>query len=166
LGRSAAERFVTIQYPNTKRLLILPWLILLLAGCRGIGTQRFSAFAPSQAQELAASSHTVLDVRCTYVMGRADYSLCENLHMLAPTPKRTKLDATLQVNRVVKGEFAGQLLQLHWLRSPTREQSNTLGIPHGGGYDFGFTNGMQLRLGFDAQSSQGFDRLKILIRHD
>src|SRR4051794_1855345 len=106
---------MSIQCHNTKRLLILPWLILLLAGCRGIGTQRFTAFAPSQAQELAASSHTVLDVRCAHVMGRADYNLCENLHMLAPTPKRTKLDVTLHVEQVVRGEFVDQTLQLHWL---------------------------------------------------
>jgi hypothetical protein len=145
---------------------MLPWLILLLTGCRGIGTQRFTAFAPSQAQGLAASSGTVLDVKCAHVMGRADYSLCENLHMLAPIPKRMKLDVTLQVERVVKGEFVAPTLQFHWLRSPTEEQSKTLGIPYRGGFDLGFTNGMQLRIGFDAHSGQSFDHLKILIRHD
>ena len=86
--------------------------------------------------------------------------------MLAPTPKRTKLDVTLQVEQVVRGEFLDHTLQLHWLRSPTEEQSKMLGIPHGGGYDFGFTNGMPLRIGFDYHSGQSFDRLKILIRHD
>ena len=99
-------------------------------------------------------------------MGRADYSFCENLRMLAPTPKRTKLDVTLQVERVVKGEFVDQTLQLHWLRGPTQEQSETLGIPHRGGFDFVFTNGMPLRIGFDAHSGRNFDHLKILIRPD
>jgi hypothetical protein len=131
-----------------------------------MGTQRFTAFASSQAQELAISSRTVLDIKCAHVMGRADYSLCENLHMLAPIPKRTKLDVTLQVERVVEGEFSDQTLQLHWLRNPTHEQSEMLGIPYRGGFYFGFTNGMPLRIGFDARSDQHFRHLKILIRHN
>ncbi|MDB6032622.1 MAG: hypothetical protein JWM16_2960 [Verrucomicrobiales bacterium] len=155
-----------IRRQKRQALLLLPCLLLLLTGCRGIGTQRFTAFAPSQAQELARFSRTVLDVRCVQVMGRADYSLCENLHMLAPIPKRTKLDVTLQVQQVLKGEFVGERLQLHWLRSPSKQQSGTLRIPYRGGFDFGFTNGMQLRIGFGSHSGQSFEDLKIIIRHD
>src|SRR5262249_40406998 len=101
------------------RRTVLAWLIVLLVGCRGSGTQRFTAFAPSQAHKLAASSHTVLDVKCASVVGRPDYSLCENLQMLAPVPKRTKLDITFQVEQVLKGVFVDQTLECHWLRSPT-----------------------------------------------
>ena len=130
----------------------LTLLIPLLIGCRGMGTQRFTAFAPSQAQELAAASRVVLDARCTHVTLRADYNLWENLHMLAPRPKRWKIDLTLQVERVVRGEFSEQSIQVHWLRDPTPEQSDVLGIAHRGG--FSFTNGMPLRVGFDSYSGE------------
>jgi len=148
--------------PNAKALMALPWLILLLAGCRGVGTQRFTAFAPCQAQVLVTSSRTVLDVRCANLTEWADYSFWENLQMLAPTPKRWKLEMTLQVERVVAGDFGGQTLHLHWLRHPTQEQSETLGIPHRGG----FTNGMPLRIGFDDHSDKHFQHLNLMVRHD
>ena len=159
---------MNIRCPNPERLLILPCLILLLAGCRGIGTQSFTAFTPSQAQELTASSRTVLDVRCTAAMSQADYNLYENLQMLAPMPKRFKLDVTFQVERVVKGEFSEQTLKLHWLRDPTKRQYETLGILRRDGFAAGFvfTNGMPLRIGFDARTDQHFRELKLLIRHD
>lgn len=35
---------------------------VFFTGCRGIGTQRFTAFDPTQLHELEASSQTVLDV--------------------------------------------------------------------------------------------------------
>jgi hypothetical protein len=148
----------------TERLLLVPCLVLVVTGCRGIGTQRFTAFAPSQGQELAESSRVVLDGKCAINVTRADYSLCENLHMLAPMPKRWKFDMTLSVDSVVKGEFGEQTLQLHWLRNPTQTQSKTLGIPY---IPFEpFTNGMALRIGFSAHSDQHFRDLKILIRQD
>src|ERR1017187_5766781 len=136
----------------TERLLLVPCLVLVVTGCRGIGTQRFTAFAPSQGQELAESSRVVLDGKCAINVTRADYSLCENLHMLAPRPKRWKFDMTLSVDRVVKGEFSEQTIQVHWLRNPTQTQSKTLGIPY---IPFEpFTNGMPLRIGFTARSGQ------------
>jgi hypothetical protein len=72
----------------TERFLLLLCLVLVVTGCRGIGTQRFTAFAPSQGQELVESSRVVLDGKCTSNVTRADYSLCESLQMLAPMPKR------------------------------------------------------------------------------
>lgn len=129
-----------------------------------MGTDRFTAFAPSQTHELAKSSRVLLDVRCTNVTVRADYNLWENLHMLAPIPKRWKIDLTLQVELVVKGEFSEQSLQVHWLRSPTREQRETLGLPYQGG--FVFTNGMPLRIGFDSRSDKKLRNLKLMVRHD
>ena len=148
----------------TKRLLLLPCLLLVLSGCRGIGTQRFTAFAPSQGQELAESSRVVLDGKCTSNVTRADYSLCESLQMLAPMPKRWKFDMTLSVERVVKGEFGEQTLQIHWLRNPTQTQSKTLGIPYIPHEPL--TNGTPLRVGFSARSGQRLRDLKVLIRQN
>ena len=82
--------------------------------------------------------------------------------MLAPMPKRWKLDMKLEVEHVVEGEFSDPALQLHWLRDPTPEQSETLGISYRG--SSAFTNGMPLRIGFDGRSRQRFRHLKILIR--
>jgi hypothetical protein len=154
---------------NTKNLgprwLLIPCLLMLL-GCRGAGTQRFTAFAPSQTAELSAASCTVLDVRCVPVLARADYSLGENLHMLAPMPQRMKLDATFHVERVLKGTCPDATLPVHWLRSPTAEQSATLGIPYRGGHYVSFTNGMLLRIGYDNRSGTQFRKLRILVPQD
>lgn len=139
---------------------------MLLAGCRGAGTQRFTAFAPTQTPELSAVSRTVLEVRCVPVLARADYSLCENLHMLAPMPQRMKLDAIFHVERVLKGACPDPSLPVHWLRSPTAEQSATLGLPYRGGHYVSFTNGMLLRIGFDKHSGAQFRNLKILVPQD
>jgi len=57
---------------------------LLFTGCRGMGTQSFTALAPAQAHELEDSSQTVMDVTCTQLWQWADYNLWENLSMLAP----------------------------------------------------------------------------------
>ncbi len=152
---------MNIQCVTTNVLIIL---LPLLIGCRGMGTHRFTAFAPSQTHELAQSSRVLLDVRCTNVTVRADYNLWENLHMLAPMPKRWKFDMTLLVERVVEGEFREQSLQLHWLRNPTPEQKETLGLHNSGG--FVFTNGMPLRIGFDSRSDEKLRNLKLMIRHD
>jgi hypothetical protein len=110
------------------------------------------------------SSRVVLDGKCTSNVTRADYSLWENLQMLAPMPKRWKFDMTLSVERVVKGEFGEQTLQIHWLRNPTQTQSKTLGIPYNPHEPF--TNGTPLRVGFSARSGQRLRDLKILIRED
>jgi hypothetical protein len=134
---------------------------LFFTGCRSIGTQRFTAFAPAQSHELETSSRIVLDVTCRQQMAQADYDLHENLSMLAPKPDRWKLDLTLQVERVVKGEFDGQTIQLHWLREPTKEQCELLGISPSA--PFSFTNGTPLRIGFDGSSGEQLRNLKIII---
>jgi hypothetical protein len=135
---------------------------LFFTGCRGMGTQRFKAFAPAQSHELETSSHVVLDVTCQQRTAEADYNLWENLSMLAPKPKRWKLDLTLQVKRVVKGEFDDKTLELHWLREPTKKQYDSLGISPSA--MFNFTNGTHLRIGFNGRSGQRFDNLEIMVR--
>jgi len=82
--------------------------------------------------------------------------------MLAPIPKRTKLDITFKVERVVKGSFEDQTLRVHWLRSPSKEQSETLGLPYYGGFDHGFTNGMPLRIGFDQHAGEQLRNARIV----
>lgn len=135
---------------------------LLFTGCRGMGTQSFTAVAPAQAHELAASSQTVLDVTCSNVMAQADYNLWENLSMLAPTPKYWEYDMTLQVERVVKGGFDEKTIELHWLREPTCEQRHVLGVSES--WPFGLTNGTPLRISFDGRSGSYWKNLKIMIR--
>jgi|ABSP01.1.fsa_nt_gi hypothetical protein len=147
-------------------LVLSGGLLLMFTGCRGMGTQSFAAFAPAQARELEASSQTVLDVTCTLDLARADYNLRENLSMLAPRATRWKLDATLQIEHVVKGKFDEKTLRLHWLRNPNREQYQVLGIPKPLNDPWGFTNGMPLRIGFDGRSGEHLQNLKILVRHD
>jgi hypothetical protein len=134
---------------------------LLFTGCRGMGTQQFTAFAPVQSHELETSSRIVLDVTCTQLWKQADYDLWENLSMLAPQPKRWKYDMTLQVERVVKGEFDEKTIQIRWLREPTIEQRNSLGISQS--WPFGITNGTSLRIGFDGHSGEHFNNLKIIV---
>jgi membrane-bound lytic murein transglycosylase len=104
----------------------------------------------------------VLDVTCQQRTAEADYNLWENLSMLAPKPKRWKLDLTLQVKRVVKGEFDDKTLELHWLREPTKKQYDSLGISPSA--MFNFTNGTHLRIGFNGRSGQRFDNLEIMVR--
>ena len=145
-------------------ILALALLIPLFTGCRGLGTQRFTAFAPSQAQELAASSRVVLDVRCTGVTVYPDYNLWENLQMLAPMPRHWKTDLTFAVEHVVRGKFDGQSIRLHWLRDPTPEQSQLLGIAKTNG--FAFNTGMPLRLGFDSGSGRQWHHLKLMVRNE
>jgi len=135
---------------------------LLFTSCRGMGTQRFTAISPPQSHELDTSSRIVLDVVCTQVWKRADYNLWENLSMLAPMPKHWKYDITLQVERVVKGEFDDKTLQLHWLREPTKEQYDSLGISPSA--IFSFTNRTPLRIGFDGRSGDQLKNLKIRVR--
>ncbi len=135
---------------------------LLFTGCRGMGTQQFTAFAPAQSHELEISSRIVLDVMCRMQTAKADYNLRENLSMLAPTPKHWKYDMTLQVERVVKGEFDDKTLELHWLREPTKEQYKSLGISPS--VFFSFTNGTPLRIGFDGRSGEQLTNLKIMVR--
>ena len=135
---------------------------LFFTGCRSIGTQRFTAFAPAQSHELETSSRIVLDVMCQMQTVEADYNLRENLSMLAPQPKHWKYDTTLQVERVVKGEFADKTLELHWLREPTKEQYDSLGISPSA--MFSFTNGTPLRIGFDDRSGEQLKNLKIMVR--
>src|SRR5690349_14828144 len=112
---------------------------LLFTGCRGMGTQSYKVLAPAQAHELAASSQTVLDVTCSNVLAQADYNLWENLSMLAPMAKYWKYDMTLQVERVVKGDFDEKTIELHCLREPTRDQRSLLGVSLA--WPFGITNG-------------------------
>ena len=135
---------------------------LSLTGCRGMGTQQFTAFAPTQSHELETSSRIVLDVTGRLQWTKADYDLRENLSMLAPMPKHWKYDMTLQVERVVKGEFDDKTLELHWLREPTKEQYESLGISPSA--FFSFTNGTPLRIGFDGRSGEQLRNLKILVR--
>jgi hypothetical protein len=149
-----------------------PKLILCLAlvlsgglfgtGCRSVGTQSFTAFAPAQSHELEASSRIVLDVTCRQQTEQADYNLWENFPMLAPIPKHWKYDMTLQVERVVKGEFDDKTLELHWLREPTKEQYESLGISPSA--MFSFTNGTPLRIGFDGRSGEQLRNLTIMIQ--
>ena len=145
-------------------LILSNFALTMLTGCRGMGTQRFVAFAPSQARELETSSRTVLDVTCTYDSARADYNLRENLSMIAPYPKRWKMNATLHVERVVKGKFDEKMLQLHWLRDPTLDQCEVLGIPKTSFPPCGFTNGMHLRIGFNGQSGERLKNLKMMLQ--
>ena len=143
-------------------LVLSSGLLLMFTGCRGMGTQSFTAVAPTHAQELEASSQIVLDVTCTLDLARADYNLRENLSMLAPPAKRWKLDTTLQVERVVKGAFDETAVQVHWLRNPTFEQTDVLALPQSS--PFGFTNGMRLRIGFDGYSGRRLRNLKMMIQ--
>jgi hypothetical protein len=152
---------------KTKLILCLALVLsggslLMFTGCRGMGTQQFTAFAPVQSHEMETSSRIVLDVICTQLWEQADYNLRENLSMLAPQPKQWKYDLTLQVERVVKGEFDDTTLQLHWLREPTKEQSDLLGIQKGSFIDF--TNRTPLRIGFDGISGEQLKNLKIMVR--
>ena len=135
---------------------------LLLTGCRGMGTQSFTAIAPAQAQELEASSQTVLDVTCIQLSKQGDFNLRENLSMLAPTPKRWKYDMTLQVERVVKGEFNEKTIQLHCLREPTTEQRSLLGVSSD--WPFDIAKGKKLRISFDGRSGKQLKHLKITLR--
>jgi len=153
---------------NSKKMLCFAFVLSgILLGCRGIGTQRFTALAPTQESALAASSQTVLDVTCQLDAERADYNLRENLSMLAPRPKRYKLDVTLQVERVIKGMFAEKVLRIHWLRDPASQQREVLGISKSPAFaPFGFTNGMRLRIGFDGRPGQQVRHLKILVRNE
>jgi hypothetical protein len=132
----------------------------VLMGCHGIGTQRFTAFAPAQSPQLENSSRIVLDVVPEIKMVKADYNLRENLSMLAPKPKHWKADMTLMVQRVVKGEFSEKTIELHDLRSPTKEQADLLGISSAA--MFNFTNRILLRIGFDDYSDGHFENLKII----
>jgi|GEM_PF-2379993 len=150
---------------NPKLILCLAFVLsggLLLAGCRGMGTQQFTAFAPAQSHELETSSRIVLDVMCRMQTESADYNLHENLSMLAPQPKHWKYDMTLQVEGVVKGEFDDKTLQLHWLREPTKEQYESLSISPAA--FLSFTNGTPLRIGFDGRSGEQLKNLKIMVR--
>ena len=150
---------------NSKLILCLALVLsggLLLTGCRGMGTQQFTAFAPTQSYELETSSRIVLDVTCRGQWAWADYNLWENLSVGAPIPKRWKYDMTLQVERVVKGEFDDKTLELRWLREPTKEQYESLGISPS--VFFSFTNGTPLRIGFDGRSGDQLKNLKIMVR--
>jgi len=135
---------------------------LFFTGCRGMGTQQFTAFAPAQSYELETTSRIVLDVTCRLQTEQADYNLWDNLSMLAPMPKHWKYEMTLQVERVVKGEFDDKTLQLHWLREPTQEQYESLGISPSA--FFSFTNATPLRIGFDGRSGEQLKNLKIMVR--
>ena|ERR1700677_1317334 len=159
--------------------IILASASLLITGCRGIGTQRFTALAPTQESALAASSEIVLDVTCQLDGERADYNLWEDLSMLAPRPKRYKLDITFQVERVIKGAFTEKALRIHWLRDPDKQQCEALGIYKSPTFvpftnemplrifaPFGFTNGMPLRLGFDGKRGEKVRHLKILVPNE
>jgi hypothetical protein len=150
---------------NPKLLLGLALVLssgLLLTGCRGMGTQSFTALAPAQARELEASNQTVLDVTCSNVMAQADYNLWENLSMLAPRPKRWKYDLTLHVERVVKGEFDEKTIELRWLREPTGEQRGLMGVSSA--WPLGITNGTPLQISFDGRSGKQLRNLKITVR--
>ncbi len=143
-----------------KPKFLLCLALIFLVGCHGIGTQRFTAFAPTQSQELETSSHIVLDVVPEIKTVKADYNLHENLSMLAPIPKHWKADVTLTVERIVKGDFTEKTIELHDLRSPTREQADLLGISPAA--MFSFTNKTPLRIGFDDYSDGRFKNLKIM----
>jgi hypothetical protein len=150
---------------NPKLILGLALVLsggLLFTGCRGMGTQSFTALAPAQAHELEDSSQTVLDVTRTQLWKLADYNLWENLSMLAPIPKHWKYDMTLQVERVVKGKFDEKTLQFHGLREPTSEQRSLLGFSSS--WPFGITNGTLLRISFDGRSGKQLKNLKITVR--
>jgi hypothetical protein len=111
---------------------------------------------------LESSSQTLLDVTCTQIWKRADYNLWENLSIGATMPKHWKYDMTLQVDRVVKGEFDKKTVQLHRLREPTSEQRSLLGVSSA--WPFDITNGTPLRISFDGRSGERFQNLKIMIR--
>ena len=146
------------------------WLIVLtqlLVGCRGTGTQGFTPVPSSQVHSLTESSRVVLDVRCTNIVAHADYNFYENyMTMLAPVPKGYKIDITFHVERVIKGQFAEQFTRVRWLRYPTEEQLKVLGIPYRGPMAYKFTNGMPLRVGFDACSGQRLRNLRLTVRRE
>jgi hypothetical protein len=135
---------------------------LFFTGCRSIGTQQFTAISPAQSHELETSSSIVLDVTSRLQMAQANYDLWENLSMLAPMPKHWKYDMTLHIERVIKGEFDDKTLELHWLREPTKEQYESLGISPSA--FFSFTNETPLRIGFDGRSGEQLKNLKIMVR--
>ena len=127
----------------------LPLLLLLLiclTGCRGFDTQKYTAYPPAKAVQLEADSKIVVDVKCTKLLTSADYTLGENLLMTAPHAKKYKSDAAFAVQRVIKGDFTGKEIIAHYLREPTLEQCNVLGIVH---QPLSFTNDMRFRIGFD-----------------
>ena len=137
---------------SLRRLLLATLLLPCLTGCRGFDTQKYTAYPPAKAAQLEAESKIVLDVKCTKLLSRADYSLRETLLMLAPRAKIYKSDAAFVVQRVVKGEFAEKEIVVHYLREPTPEQCNVLGIVH---QPLSFTNDMRFRIGFDRIASTG-----------
>ncbi|MEI9865430.1 MAG: hypothetical protein WDN00_12925 [Limisphaerales bacterium] len=94
----------------------------------------------------------------------ADYSLWENMQMLAPKPKRYKFEMTVQVERVVQGEFDAQSICIRWLHTPTQQQRETLGIANL--VRFPFTNGMPLRVGFDSCTDQHLQNFKLMVLHE
>lgn len=150
---------------NPKLILCLALVLincLILTGCHGMGTQKFTAFAPAQTHELENSSRIVVDVVPEITWVQADYNLNENLSMLAPMPKQSKADVTLTVVRVVKGDFKAKTIELHDLREPTKEQSDLLGIQPELFMDF--TNHTPLRIGFDGISGKQLRNLKIMVR--
>lgn len=136
-------------------------LACLFTGCHGLGTQRFTAFAPAQCEELKSASRIVLDVKCTNLVVRTDYNLWENLQMLAPRPKHWRYSMTLEVERVLAGEFESKTLTVHSLREPTPEQAVVLGFSE---QHFVFTNGLPLQIGFDGLNGEHLRNLKILVR--
>lgn len=93
----------------------------------------------------------------------ADYNLWENLHMLAPMPKRWKANMTLHVEQVVQGEFTDPNIQLQWLRDPTRKQREILGIEQEKSL---FRRGIPLRIGFSSYNGKKAKNLKLMIRQD
>jgi hypothetical protein len=141
---------------------VCPLLLMLVLGCRGIGTQTFTALPSAKAPDLEKSSRVVLDVVYQRGTAMADYNLWENLSMLAPMPEHWKYDSTLQVERVIKGQFEGKLIELHWLREITSTQYESLGIPPRPSGDL--TNGTPLRVGFDGFSGKRLKNLKLTLR--
>ena len=96
---------------------------------------------------------------------RADYTLWENVQMLAPIPKHGwRFKMTLLVEQVVRGEFEHQTIEVGWFRSLSEEQCNTLGIPYRQNFGVGFTNRMALRIAFDGQHGRYFNGLKMTRR--
>lgn len=155
------HHWTKLKFMKSKLLLCFA-LVLFLIGCRSIGTQRFTAFAPSQTSALENSSRIVLDVVPEIKMVKADYNLRENLSWGAPIPKHWKADVTLTVEHVVKGDFLEKTIELHDLREPTKEQSDLLGIQAQSFFDS--TNRTSLRIGFDNYSDGHFKNLKIMVQ--
>lgn len=139
------------------------WLLLLavLNGCASAKKQEFTGLTPDQAPLLLAKSKHVLEVSTKPLTQRADYNLRENLRMLAPVPRKWKIDLEWKVKRVLKGNAPGTTLLVKDMPFPSDETRN-LGFAGSNPFTNPFTDGLILWIGFDAYEDFHFKNLKLV----